>query len=50
MREDFRCVSCGRGFEYNFREGKEKEVKCPNCNQMWKIESKLGRFRLLMWI
>lgn len=50
MREDFRCTSCGHSFEYDFKEGNEKAVNCPNCKQLWKIESRLGRFRLLMWI
>ena len=50
MREDFRCIACGHSCEYGFNEGSEKEIKCPKCNQLWKIESKTGRYRLLMWI
>lgn len=50
MREDFRCTACGHSFEYDFSKGKEKSVNCPNCKQLWKIEDKFGRFRLMMWI
>ncbi|MCK5016866.1 MAG: zinc ribbon domain-containing protein [Candidatus Peribacteraceae bacterium] len=50
MREDFRCITCGHNFEYDFSTGKEKAVACPECSQLWKIESKLGRFRLMMWV
>lgn len=50
MREDFRCSACGRSFGYDFGEGKVKEVNCPHCKQLWKIEDKVGRFRLSMWI
>jgi DNA-directed RNA polymerase subunit RPC12/RpoP len=50
MREDFRCSACGRSFGYDFSKGREKEVHCPTCRQLWKIEQKVGRFRLSMWI
>ncbi len=50
MREDFRCIACGHSFAYDFSKGKEKQVKCPECNQLWKIESRLGRYRLSMWV
>lgn len=50
MKEDFRCSACGHSFGYDFSEGKKKEVNCPKCRQLWKIEEKTGRFRLSMWI
>ncbi|MEM5871610.1 MAG: hypothetical protein QW051_01920 [Candidatus Aenigmatarchaeota archaeon] len=50
MREDFRCGACGYSFRYAF-EGKSKEVECPRCKQLWKIEQgPFGTFRLSMWI
>lgn len=51
MREDFRCIACGYYFRYDFPEGKKKEVTCPRCNQLWKIEQgRFGAFRISMWI
>lgn len=50
MRENFRCSACGHSFEYDFGKGREKEVHCPKCRQLWKIESGIGSFRLSMWI
>lgn len=50
MIEDFRCSACGHSTEYEFGKGNEKALHCPRCNQLWKVEKRPGRFRLLMWI
>ena len=50
MREDFRCGACGHSFGIKF-EGKSQAVNCPECKQLWKIESgPLGLFRMYMWL
>lgn len=47
MREDFRCIECGKSFDADFNE---KSIECPKCRTMWRIESKRGYFRLNKWI
>ncbi|NIQ18117.1 MAG: hypothetical protein GTN43_04895 [Candidatus Aenigmarchaeota archaeon] len=49
MREDFRCIECGRNFDIDF-QGNEKSIECPECKTRWKIEGKRGYFRLNRWI
>jgi phage FluMu protein Com len=50
MKEDFRCAACGNSFGYEFGQGRATELSCPKCKQMWKLEDKIGRFRLSMWL